>query len=129
VVIASSVSGCRSGHDEALVVQYDATIQPAGIRVRTDEQEEVTQATGMSSPGRALAKHRCGEAYDLVSFQSDYLGPRVQLNIGQCGDAVDDFDHDRRREQDAAVMIPLLSVALLRADTLATDRTAIRQRQ
>jgi hypothetical protein len=28
------------------------------------------------------------------------------------------FDHDRRREQDAAVMIPLLSVALLRADTL-----------
>ena len=37
------------------------------------------------------------------------------------------FDHDRRREQDAAVMIPLLSVALLRADALATDRTAIRR--
>jgi hypothetical protein len=37
------------------------------------------------------------------------------------------FDHDRRREQDAAVMIPLLFCGLLRADTLATDRTAIRR--
>jgi len=50
------------------------------------------------------------------------------------------FDHDGRREQDAAVMIPLaLSLRLpptrgytargfsLRADTLAIDRTVIRR--
>lgn len=48
----------------AFFVQCDAAIQPAGVRVRADEQEEVTQGTGVGSPtlpaqGRALAERAC----------------------------------------------------------------------
>jgi hypothetical protein len=93
------ISGRRSSHDEALIVQCDATIQPAGVRVCADEQEEVTQGTGVGSSGPSLAKHRCGEARDLIPFKSDYLGPGVQLHIGQRGDAI---------EQDGVALLEIL---------------------
>src|SRR4029077_9953589 len=95
VIIASSASGICSGDDKTFFVQYDAAIQPAGVRVRANKQEEVTQGTGVGSPSCALSKHRRSEARDLVPFQRDYLGFRVQLHIGQRGDTVDEIARHR----------------------------------
>jgi len=55
-------------------------VQPAGVRVRTDEQEKVSKRTGVSRSSRAITKHRRGEACGLVTLQSDHFGIGADLH-------------------------------------------------
>jgi len=87
VITASSASGICSGHYKALIVHCDAAIQPGGVRVRANEQEEMAQGTGVSVARLTIAEHRRGEARALVSLQRNHFGSGMQLNIGERGNA------------------------------------------
>jgi hypothetical protein len=48
-------SAIGPGDHEPFVVHRDAAIEPGGVRVGANEQEEVTQGTGVGGPSRVLS--------------------------------------------------------------------------
>ena len=53
------------GDHKPFVVHRNAVIEPCGVRVGANEQEEMTQGAAVGGSSRALAKHCCGDARDV----------------------------------------------------------------
>ena len=67
----------RAGHDEALVIERDAAVEPVGVRIGADEQEEMAQRDRRAfRPLRAVAEHRAGEPRCSSPSSADDLGRR-----------------------------------------------------
>ena len=75
-------SSCASRNEAALVARK-AMIRPAGIRIRSDEQEQMAQLAPMFRPVVHVAERGGGQPGVRVAFESDDLGPDMDLDVGQ----------------------------------------------
>jgi hypothetical protein len=67
-VTVNPASGVCPGHYEAFFVHRNAAIQPSGIRVGANEQEEMAQGARMGVARLTITEYRCSEASALVSL-------------------------------------------------------------
>ena len=86
------------GHHESLVVDRDTILEPAGIGIGADEQEQMAERARVRLAVRAVAEGRTGKASYAVTFQADDLRPRVQRHVRQRLDALDQILRHRRLE-------------------------------
>ncbi|CEE35603.1 hypothetical protein XAC908_340026 [Xanthomonas citri pv. citri] len=82
-----------AGHDKAALVGVHAVLQPTGVGVCADEQEQVPQLHARGCTVLAGAQHRGLQAALGVAFQRGHFGAGVQLHVRQRGDT---FDSDAR---------------------------------
>src|SRR5919106_508237 len=94
--LTPAVGAGEAGEDEALVVHRRAVLEPDGIGVGPDEQEEMAQRVSVRGAGGPLPEHRSREAVGPVAFQRDHLLADVQVDIGEGADAVDEVTRHRR---------------------------------
>jgi hypothetical protein len=74
---------------EPFAIDIDTAVEPGSIRVGPDEEEQVTQRTGMGFSARARSKDGRAKAGGAVPFKGDHLGSGMENDIGQSLDAVD----------------------------------------
>jgi hypothetical protein len=74
---ACALSKICSGHHEAFVVHRDAMLEPSGVRIGANEQEEVAERTTVCRPRLAVAEYRTSKSTDLVALQPDNFGVGV----------------------------------------------------
>src|SRR5271165_4076800 len=64
-----SVAGAsRPGHHETLVIQPDAALKPRGVRIGTDEQEQMAEKTGPLSATAAVSEYGRSETPGPVTL-------------------------------------------------------------
>ena len=88
--------------DEALGVHRRAVLQPGGVGIGADEQEQMAQRAGVSGAVGPLTEYRGGEAVGAVALERHDLLADVQVDIRQRADAVDQVARHRRLEPGAA---------------------------
>src|SRR5580704_4541265 len=69
-----------AGDDKAFVVDSETILQPTGIRVGTNKQEQMAQRHGLGFPTGAVAERGAGQARGAVAFERGDLGAGVQFD-------------------------------------------------
>jgi hypothetical protein len=118
-----------AGDDEAGFVEFDAALQPVGVGIGADEQEDVAHVAVVRFAAIAVAVNGADESLLRVAFQFDQFGASVEFDVGQRGDAVDEvFRHGRFQAGAAHDQVQLLHLGREEDDGLPGGVAAADQR-
>src|SRR6185437_16312882 len=78
-----------SQHEPATIDSYAAAIEPTGRRVRTNEQEHVSDSNAGLFAGQAAAPAHALQSRAFAALERDYFGIEHQFNIRRRLDAFD----------------------------------------
>jgi len=86
---ALAVTDAVSCKNEALSIDRDTAVEPAGVRIGADEQKEVARGTFLGLPGLDVTEYGTGQTCLSIAMQANNLNTHMEFDIGQCRDPVD----------------------------------------